>query len=64
MRVNNRVDPFVPEFGVVRDTVRTEYLTDKRRAADEDLYERLREQYEIDIAWPAGMAPAGDDARR
>lgn len=47
-----RVDAHLPEFGVVRDKVHTEYLNVQRRDADERMYQRLRERYRIDIAWP------------
>jgi len=50
--LQERVDAHLPEFGAVRDKVRNEYLNMRRRDADEAMYQRLREQYRIDIAWP------------
>lgn len=61
--VQERVDAHIPEFGTVRDKVRTEYLNVRRRDADQAMYQQLRERYRIDVMWPAEIA-AGEAAER
>lgn len=56
--LQERVDARIPEFGAVRDKVRTEYRSERRRDADEAMYQRLREQYRIDVAWPIEVESA------
>jgi hypothetical protein len=50
VRVTARTDAALPDFGIVRDKVRVEYLTVARRDADETMYQDLRAQYRIEIA--------------
>jgi len=59
-----RVDARVPDFGTVRDKVRTEYLSVQRREADETMYQQLRERYRIDVVWPSGIDDAGGAEER
>ena len=55
--LEERVDARIPEFGAVRDEVRTEYLAERRRRAEAEVYEELRSRYRIEIAdWPARTA--------
>jgi len=62
--LQERVDAHVPEFGSVRDKVRTEYLSVQRRDADETMYQRLRERYRVDVMWPAEIEAASEAAER
>jgi hypothetical protein len=55
--LEERVDARIPEFGAIRDQVRTEFLVERRRTAEEDVYRELRARYTIEIAdWPARTA--------
>lgn len=62
--MKDRVDAHVPEFGTVRDKVRTEYLNVQRRDADETMYQSLRERYRIEVAWPAEIGEADGATER
>jgi hypothetical protein len=62
--VQQRVDAHVPEFGSVRDKVRTEYLSVQRRDADETMYRQLRGRYRIEVLWPAEIEAASEAAER
>ena len=59
VRVTNRVDSFLPEFGTVRDKVRVEHLAAARRNADAQMYSDLRERYRIEVA---ELPTGGDEA--
>jgi hypothetical protein len=50
VRIEAREAARLADFGAVRDKVRTEYLAAARREADELMYQKLRDQYRIEIA--------------
>ncbi|MGB5878789.1 MAG: peptidylprolyl isomerase [Thermoanaerobaculia bacterium] len=52
VRVEEREEPYLPEFAVVRDKVETEYTSVKRRETNEAFYAKLREGYEIVVEQP------------
>ena len=60
VRVNDRIDSFLPDFGTVRDKVRVEYLAVARRDADAQMYADLRERYRIEVAELPGLEPETD----
>lgn len=60
--VEQRRDAWLPEFGSIRDEVRTELMAARRREADEQMYEDLRARYRIDVQLPEALrAGAGEE---
>lgn len=53
VRVEGIEKGYLPELEAVRDSVRDEYLTFRRREVDQLFYDKLREGYEIVIEEPA-----------
>ena len=55
--LEERIDAWIPEFGAIRDEVRTEYVAERRQRAEAEIYAELRARYTIEIAdWPARTA--------
>lgn len=52
--VHERVAPRVPALAEIRDRVRTELLSEKRREANEAMFKELRSRYEIVVDKPGG----------
>jgi len=49
VRIDNFIPARDPELIEVREKVKLEWLEDRRRNATDELYERLAEQYSIEI---------------
>ena len=47
VRISERIDSRVPEFASVIDQVRTDWIFEEREKANKEIYERLKERYDI-----------------
>jgi hypothetical protein len=57
VRVDERIDGYLPDLDEVHDAVQREWLTVRRSEAIDGLYERLAENYSITIEAPAEIVP-------
>jgi hypothetical protein len=53
--VYERDEGTVPSLERVVDAVRREVLAERQRTLTEDVYDRFRERYDVQVAWPTGM---------
>ena len=54
--VKDRVESRQPELEEVRDRVRNDYLTARRREANEAFFAQLQERYEVEVT-PGALPP-------
>ncbi len=53
VRVHDKVEPRLPELNEVRDRVRSNLVSERRREINEQVYQRLKARYEIIVEDPA-----------
>ena len=63
VRLNARSPGETPPFEVIADQVRNDWTYEKRREANEDIYRRLLDRYEIDIDRPVTRLSADAGTR-
>lgn len=47
VKVEKRIEPSLPSLGEIRDRVKTEYIAELQRDANQKFYQSLRERYEV-----------------
>lgn len=58
VRITAQDPPVLPEFDVLSETLRTDWIAERRRAARAEAVERMRARYEVRVDWPDGLGPA------
>jgi hypothetical protein len=64
--VRERVDGRIPALAEVREAVQREWLAARRKAVNEEFYQRLRARYTVSVEQPQAAgdhAPTGAAAR-